>query len=36
LIATHDRHLVERAGMPQLHLDQGRLALRTGTDAVDP
>ncbi len=36
LIATHDRHLVERAGMPQLHLDQGRLALRSGLDAVDP
>jgi cell division transport system ATP-binding protein len=36
LIATHDRHLVERAGIPQLHLDQGRLALRSGLDAVDP
>jgi len=35
LIATHDRHLVERSGMPQLNLDRGCLTLRAPIDGQD-
>jgi cell division transport system ATP-binding protein len=31
LIASHDRDLVARAGMPELRLDQGRLTSETGS-----
>jgi len=36
LIATHDRHLVERSGMPELNLDRGHLTLRAPTDGSGP
>jgi cell division transport system ATP-binding protein len=35
LIATHDRDLVDRSGMPELSLEQGRLAQRLIIDGPD-
>jgi cell division transport system ATP-binding protein len=35
LIASHDRDLVERSGMPELRLEQGRLAPRSAIGKLD-